>query len=121
MRNLHLLAVYRRTDRHVVHVYGSVGDHQTGVFELASLVDKAVLRVIATSGDGWDHVSVSRENRCPDWTEMEYVKRLFFKENETAMQLHVPPADHINVHPHCLHLWRPLDVPIPMPPKEFVG
>lgn len=65
------------------------------------------LRVIASDGGGWDHVSVSTANRCPTWEELELVKRLFFREDETVMQLHVPPAEHVNDHPHCLHLWRP--------------
>lgn len=65
------------------------------------------LRVIASDGAGWDHVSVSAPGRTPTWDEMERVKRLFFRDDETAMQLHVPPAEHVNLHAHCLHLWRP--------------
>jgi hypothetical protein len=79
------------------------------------------MRVIASADEGWDHVSVSRANRCPNWQEMEHVKRLFFKDDETAMQLHVPPSDHISVHPNCLHLWRCQSQPIPMPPKWMVA
>jgi hypothetical protein len=86
-----------------------------------SAIDRAELRVIATAGEGWDHVSVSRANRCPNWPEMEQIKRLFFATVETAMQLHVPPSDHISVHPYCLHLWRPHDVEIPRPPSWMVG
>jgi hypothetical protein len=52
---------------------------------------------------------------------MEQIKRLFFNDNEVAMQLHVTPDNHISVHPHCLHIWRPHDVEIPLPPKEFVA
>jgi hypothetical protein len=77
--------------------------------------------VVASHGMGWDHVSVSLRNRCPKWHEMEYVKRLFFKEDETAMQLHVPPAQHINCHPHCLHLWRPQNAAIPLPDPIMVA
>jgi len=80
----------------------------------------AALRIIAANGGGWDHVSVSLVDRCPTWDEMEHVKRLFFKPDETAMQLHVPPSDHINRHPYVLHLWRPHRCAIPMPPKNYV-
>lgn len=121
MRNLHLLDIYRDTGPEVRAFYGSTGDHETGVFNVPSPVDSAVLRVIATSGEGWDHVSVSRRNRCPNWPEMEHIKRLFFKDDETAMQLHVPPSDHISIHPYCLHLWRPLNAEIPRPPSIMVG
>ena len=51
---------------------------------------------------------------------MEHIKRLFFADDETAMELHVPPDKHINTHPNCLHLWRPQDQPIPLPPSIFV-
>lgn len=82
----------------------------------------ARLRCLATTGFGWDHVSVSLERRCPTWDEMEFVKRRFFRDDETAMQLHVPPEDHISYHPHCLHLWRPNDGrEIPRPPSILVG
>lgn len=77
--------------------------------------------VVASFGMGWDHVSVSLNNRCPTWGEMDQIKRLFFHPWETAMQLHVPPSDHISVHPYCLHIWRPQSADIPMPPSFMVA
>ena len=44
----------------------------------------------AADADGWDHVSISLKNRCPNWTEMCFVKDLFFEPEETVMQLHPP-------------------------------
>lgn len=79
------------------------------------------LRVIASWGMGWDHVSVSLPNRCPSWDEMSWIKSLFFEPTECVMQLHVPDAEHINNHPFCLHLWRPQGVEIPTPPSILVG
>jgi hypothetical protein len=121
MRNLNLLNAWRLTDPAIIRHWGWAGDETCGAFELPSPIDKSGLRVVASSGEGWDHVSVSRVNRCPNWQEMEYVKRMFFRDNETAMQLHVPPSDHLNLHPHCLHLWRPLDQEIPRPPAIMVA
>ncbi|WP_319519854.1 hypothetical protein [uncultured Martelella sp.] len=92
-----------------------------GAFEIPHRPTSVVLRVVASVGLGWDHVSVSLPKRCPNWPEMEYVKRLFFREDETAMQLHVPPADHISHHPFCLHMWRPHHIEIPMPPSFMVA
>jgi hypothetical protein len=91
------------------------GDHEGGAFEVPSPYGIGKLRVIASTGVGWDHVSVSKSNSTPTWNEMDFIKRLFFKDGETAMQLHVPPKKHINHHPHCLHLWRPTDQEIPTP------
>ena len=80
-----------------------------------------MLLVVASNGMGWDHVSVSLAQRTPTWAEMEAVKRMFFLDHETAMQLHVPPTDHISCHPNCLHLWRPQKKAIPRPPGWMVG
>jgi len=65
------------------------------------------IRVIAGNGSGWDHVSVSTDRRTPIWDEMCRIKDLFFYPQEIAMQLHVSESDHRNLHPYCLHLWRP--------------
>lgn len=101
---------------------GMAGDSEVGAFFRPPADDGSMpeLRVIAASGDGWDHVSVSTQSRTPTWAEMELVKHAFFEDDETAMQLHVPPSKHINNHPYCLHLWRPHDVAIPTPPTIMV-
>lgn len=112
MKSLGKLLI-ERTDLRCLKAY-----EDGGAFELPH--KGRTLRIIASFGDGWDHVSVSLEDRCPTWEEMEFVKRTFFRNTETAMQLHVPPTDHINIHPCVLHLWRPQRVKIPKPPKEFV-
>jgi hypothetical protein len=115
MRNLNTRNEYR-----LDATYGWIGDETCGAFRLPSPIDGQALVVVASSGEGWDHVSVSRGNRCPNWPEMEFIKRKFFKDDETAMQLHVPPNDHLNRHPYCLHLWRPQQGDIPRPPSWMV-
>jgi len=121
MRNLHFLNRYRDTSGQVLQIWDGVGDHSCGLFFVPSPIDGALLKVLATADGGWDHVSVSRPTRCPNWPEMEQVKRMFFRDDEVAMQLHVPVADHINHHPYCLHLWRPHWDSIPRPPASMVG
>lgn len=79
------------------------------------------LRMIASDEGGWEHVSVSLANRCPNWREMCWVKELFWEDHEAVMQLHPPKADYVNHHPYCLHLWRPLKAEIPRPPAIMVG
>ncbi len=78
------------------------------------------LRIIASIGQGWDHVSVSLEKRMPTWDEMEFVRKKLFKPDEVVWQYHVPEDDHINIHPNCLHMWRKHGFKMPMPPKVFV-
>ncbi len=82
----------------------------------------ADLKIVASSGGmGWEHVSVSLKNRCPNWPEMCFVKELFWDDEEVVMQLHPAKSEYINCHPYCLHLWRPLDATIPLPPSIMVG
>lgn len=113
-----------------VEMWGWPGDETCGAFIVPMQrtgrlwSPKTELRVIASGnegGEGWDHVSVSLPDRCPTWEEMEFIKRLFFRDDEVAMQLHVPPKDHISVHDYCLHLWRPQNEKIPLPPSIMVG
>lgn len=113
MKPLHVICADKRVHVHRV-------DEDGGAFYVRSPNRKAVLRIVASNGLGWDHVSVSLELRTPTWAELEHVKRIFFADDEVAMQLHVPASDHINVHEHCLHLWRPQAVPIPLPDKVMV-
>jgi len=119
MRDLRVLNGMRDCSPQVIKYYGGVGDETCGVFRVQS--NSQVLICVASADGGWDHVSVSLPNRCPNWPEMDHVKRLFFKDDEVVMQLHVAAADHISHHPYCLHLWRPHDQAIPLPPKEFVA
>lgn len=121
MRDLETLTrATRRVDLEM-RMAGRRGDSEAGCFVMPSPLDGLDLRIIAAVGLGWDHVSVSRAERCPTWEEMDAVKREFFHDHETAMQLHVQPSHHINVHPYCLHLWRPLFGAIPLPPSIMVA
>lgn len=118
MRDLRELESHRVRESWVLRRFGTVGDDTCGVFLF--LRSTAQLRVIAAAAAGWDHLSVSTATRCPTWAEMDYLKRRFFRDDEVAMQLHVTPAEHINDHPRVLHIWRPWDSPIPLPPRIMV-
>lgn len=120
MRNLDQLNRYRDIQAGISFC-GWGGDATCGVFQLPSPDDGKKLMIVASTADGWDHVSVSRPDRCPTWNEMTHIKRKFFKSEEEAMQLHVPASDHINMHPYCLHLWRPQHAEIPRPPGWMVA
>jgi len=79
------------------------------------------LKVIASDGEGWEHVSVSLPDRCPTWAEMHFVKLIFWGEDDCVMQLHPTRANYVNNHSFCLHLWRPTESVIPTPPGWMVG
>lgn len=129
MRNLEDLNRFR-----LIAPDGWRGNGHHGVFRVPSPIDKRSMTVIASDGSEWkdipgyegldvrwDHVSVSRETRCPNWIEMDYVKRLFFLDDEVAVQFHVPSSDHVNMHSYCLHMWRCQTVEMPRPPSILVG
>lgn len=81
---------------------------------------KSSLQVIASWGDGWYHVSVSLPHRTPSWQEMNFIKQITFGPDTEAFQLHPKKEHYINVHPYCLHLWRPMNEKIPLPPQYMV-
>jgi len=115
MRNLKQLNKYRST----LDYYGTSGPDKGGTFVVP--YKNVELRIIATDYAGWDHVSVSLKDRTPTWEEMDYIKRMFFRQDEIAIQYHMPERDHINIHPNCLHLWRPhMPKIILVPPKTLV-
>jgi len=70
--------------------------------------------------EGWEHVSVSFDKRAPSWREMCWVKAQFWRDDECVVQFHPAGADYVNVHPHCLHLWRHVDGH-PTPPKWMLA
>jgi len=79
------------------------------------------LKVIADSGQttGWEHASVSihdQPNKTPSRREMCLVKDLFWDPVDCVIQYHPAAEDYVNVHPGCLHLWRPTDGVFPTPP-----
>lgn len=80
-----------------------------------------ILNVVASNGDGWEHVSVSLSNRTPNWKEMCFIKDFFWDEEDCVIQFHPPKSDYVNNHPNCLHLWKPIKEKIPRPPSILVG
>jgi hypothetical protein len=105
--------------------YGSPKGADYGAFVIPGPCGED-LRVIVSPGDAdesipWEHASVSLRNRCPRWQEMCFIKDLFWDEEEAVMQLHPPKSTWINNHPHCLHLWKPMEAEIPLPPSIAVG
>ena len=57
---------------------------------------------------GWEHLSVSMPSRTPTWDQMCKMKDIFFDEEEEAFEYHPKRSEYVNVHPHCLHIWRPI-------------
>lgn len=115
---------FQKVESFLVHSgkMGSLRGERGGCFLIPSPFS-GVLTVIANEANNlvrWDHVSVSRATRTPNWPEMDYIKSLFWNDEETVVQFHPPRSQWVNNHPFCLHLWRPADFEIQLPPKEAV-
>lgn len=98
----------------------------TGAFQVMGPCGASV-RIIASNADypeisqGWEHVSVSLPNRCPNWPEMCFVKDLFWTDEEAVVQFHPPKSDYVNNHAYCLHMWRDTLNEPRRPPSILVG
>src|SRR5262245_61450998 len=80
-------------------------DGNNGAFTLASPEPGWLLGIIASDGEGWEHVSVHAYRgkdkvRTPSWKEMAYVKNQFWSEDDLVIQYHPRKKDYVNVHPH---------------------
>ena len=92
---------------------GSPDDADNNGMFIIPLKHGQEVRVIASDGFGWEHVSVSLQDRTPTWDEMCQVKALFWDESDCVIQYHPAKKDYVNVHNHCLHLWRTEGIPTP--------
>jgi len=77
--------------------------------------------VIASDGEGWQHVSVSLPNKIPSWDLMCKIKILFWGEDEYVIQIHPPKSEYVNNMKFCLHLWKPINDVLPVPDSILVG
>lgn len=99
-------------------------DGNNGLFQLPPIIPGRNLLVMASDGLGWEHVSVSilgRKQLTPTWMEMDHVRGLFWEDEDVVIQYHPKRSQHVNNHPGCLHMWRPLGVELPTPLMEMVG
>lgn len=114
MRGLHPLA---STDE----------DGMNGYFQipLTGFGHKVIANCIVSDLMGWEHVSahiVEYGAQCtPTWEHMCCIKDMFWDEEEVVVQYHPAKSDYVNNHPHVLHLWKPTEKTMPVPPSIMVG
>ena len=92
---------------------------------------KFILSVIASAGcdeipisRSWEHVSCHKrfmnQRFVPSWNDMCKIKKLFWDDEDCVIQYHPPKSEYVNINPYVLHLWRPVGIEIPRPPKELL-
>src|SRR5580692_2000150 len=103
MKDLEEIEKYRATGA----VYGRFSttkeDGANGMFRIPQW--GKIFRCIVSDGldvAGWEHVSVTKEGResCPTWEEMCWVKDLFWRSDEAAIQIHPAKSESISYHPY---------------------
>lgn len=57
---------------------------------------------------GWEHLSVSMPSRTPTWDQMCTMKNIFWEDEEECVEYHPPKSQYVNIHEHCLHIWKPV-------------
>jgi hypothetical protein len=96
-----------------------------------SIKKKYILICIADDGCNgmpinkcFEHVSCykhdNKKRYTPSWNDMCYVKSLFWDDEDCVIQYHPSKSQYVNINPFVLHLWRPIGIEIPIPPKELV-
>lgn len=112
----------RITGKHPLSSDSSYGNN--GAFKISFSI-RTTAFVIASSGEGWEHVSVhvvsDGKQRTPTWSEMCKIKDMFWDEEDCVIQYHPPKSMYVNQHKHTLHLWKPIGVEIPIPETYLVG
>lgn len=99
-------------------------DGFNGAFQFRLNGENRTVCIVASDGEGWQHVSVSfgRVPGTPSWDVMCQVKDLFFEPEDWVVQFHPAKSAYVNNHKGCLHLWRCIDGrEMPTPPTVLVG
>lgn len=95
-------------------------EYRKGKVKVNQNIDEA-LHFIFSRGLEWEHLSVSTPVKTPTWEQMCKMKEIFWGDDEVCMELHPKKEDYVNMHPYCLHIWKPIGIEIPTPPSILVG
>lgn len=113
---------YRITKNSALANDSSYGNN--GAFAIP-LSNRSTACIIASDGEGWEHVSVhivsDGKERTPTWSEMCKIKDLFWSDEDCVIQFHPRKSEYVNNHKYTLHLWKPINQEIPRPDTMLVG
>lgn len=86
---------------------------EDGAKYVSTREELSVIDSIDVEKDGklWLHVSVSRPDRLPSYDDLCFVKKHWIGDDKEAYQVFARREKHVNIDPHCLHLWSRMDGP----------
>lgn len=100
--NVRILDGFRNAKRFHVRLSGV---HLCAILEVECHPDPSAQRP-----ELWAHLSVSAmaAKRVPNWDELRWCKEYFLGDRK-AVQVLPPRAEYVNLNPHVLHLYAPLE------------
>lgn len=60
-------------------------------------------------GTEYLHASIAREERLPSYADLVHLHAAVWGTTGWSYQVFPPHSEHVNIHPHALHLWGRLD------------
>lgn len=95
---------------HQVRRYGPAGASCL----ITAPVNRAGSLIISESdypdSDDWIiHASLAFETADPEYADLALIHRAVFGRKRWSYQVFAPESDHVNIHPHALHLWGRVD------------
>lgn len=114
-----------RIEHPIMGIKPPEGFPNNGAFKIKSPLSDRVLYIIASDGEGWEHVSVhalslNRTFKLPTHEEMCFIKDTFWDEEDVVVHYYPRKSEYVNIHETTLHLWRATEKEFPTPPVEFV-
>ena len=77
---------------------------QSGMEDVRAYVNSGGCGVLISVDHGKLHLSISREDRYPDWDEIKSARYDLMPDNMTVAMLLPPKEEYVNVHKNCFHL-----------------
>ena len=76
------------------------------VKDFKGYVSKNGLKVLVSNDHGRWHMSISRDDRIPNWHEIKSARERFLPIGKHFVMALPPPQHYVNVHPFTLHPWE---------------
>lgn len=97
-----------RRDWNIPQSWGCCGWSVTARNEPGSIIVSADHQTQHDDGVNWIHASISRGDHTPTYDDLKLLHHAVFGDG-WAYQVFAPPAEHINIHEHVLHLFGRAD------------
>lgn len=116
--NLDALGIRRRLGRERVSPPSAHGPDGWRYLVIDPAVSSVIVSCATWDGVDWVHASIAHQGRMPTYEELAWLHQAVWPDG-FAYQVFTPPANHVNIHEHALHLFGRLDGLRPIGMPEF--